>query len=246
MLLSELRHAAGRRLRNLRRNRIEGVGHDFVGDIGSRLPHVPIRTIFDVGAHIGMTAIEYSDEFPKAEVWAFEPQPGNFARMKSNLVGKPGVRLHQLGMGREPGELPFHFDPEHPSMARIASHDETQTDLVEIDTLDRFTAANGVRQIDLLKVDVEGHELPVLAGAAQLLSEGRIAIIRLETAIDPDIFYHTQLFDTCEHLHPFGYRLFGFYDQWEFPRENSAKLRRFDSVFISPRAQERAIHSVRT
>jgi FkbM family methyltransferase len=199
-----------------------------------------MRTIFDVGAHIGMTAIEFSDEFPQATVYAFEPHPGNFARMKSNLVGKPEVRLCQRGFGSEAGELPFHFDAEHPSMARVAAHGELVTDTIPVDTVDAFCSTNGVHSIDFMKIDVEGHEIPVLQGANRMLSEGRIALLRIETAIDPDIAYHTQLWDLCEALHPHGYRLFGFYEQAEFPLEpDNAKLRRFDVAFISPAAQRR-------
>jgi FkbM family methyltransferase len=235
-----LRHAAGRRLRNFKRERMDGFGHDFVGDIRSRLPHLDVRTIFDVGAHIGMTAIEFSDEFPRAVVYAFEPHPGNMARMRANLSGKPDVRSHQIGLGEQPGELPFHFDPAHPSMARIASHGEAVTDIVAVDTIDLFAAAQGVRQIDLLKIDVEGHEMAVLRGASGLLSDGNIAVLRIESAADPDIKYHTQFPDLCEFLHPLGYRLFGFYDQNEFPPEPAnSKLRRFDVAFISPTMQRR-------
>ena len=234
--MKEFRHEIGRRLRNARRTRIDGVGHDFIGDIRERLPSVAVRTVFDVGAHIGMTALEFSDEFPDADVWAFEPHPGNFERMKANLIGKPDVRLYQLGLGAERGALPFHFDEDHPSMARIAEDGEMR---VEIDTLDRFATANGVGSIDLLKIDVEGHELPVLQGARGLLTEGLIGIIRLETAIDPDLPYHTQLWDVCETLHPYGYRLFGFYDQWEDMIDRGPRLRRFDAAFISPAIQRR-------
>ena len=233
-MLAELRHETGRRIRNFRRNRAGGIGHDFCGDIRSRLPHVAINTIFDVGAHIGMTAIEFSDEFPGAQVYAFEPHPGNFARMKANLSGKPQAKLFQIGLGEQDGELPFHFDPEHPSMARIASHGEEVTDTVRIETLDSFAASEGVAAVDLLKVDVEGHELQVLTGAKEMLSRGAIGIIRLETAIDPDLPYHAQLFDICEHLHPFGYRLFGIYEQWEDTTSPGPRLRRFDAAFISP------------
>lgn len=234
MPLAELRHAAGRTIRNLRRNRVDGVGHDFIADVRSRLPHLDIRTIFDVGAHIGMTALEFSDEFPQADVYAFEPHPGNFQRMRSNLIGKPDVRLFQFGFGAEPSEVPFHFDREHPSMARVASHGEEVTDTIKLDTVDRFCAAKGIGKIDFMKIDVEGHELPVLEGARNMLAEGRISIIKLETAIDPDIPYHTQLWDLCEHLHPLDYRIFGFYDQWENTLSNdSAKLRRFDVAFAS-------------
>jgi FkbM family methyltransferase len=236
MHLADLRHAVGRRLRNYRRNRVEGVGHDFVGDIRSRLPHVEVMTIFDVGAHIGMTAIEFSDEFPCADVCAFEPHPRNLARLKSNLIGKPNIRIYPIGMSDKAGTASFEFDPEHPSMARIA---DEGPETIQLESIDGFCAANSVEQIDLLKIDVEGHEVEVLSGATRLLSEDRIAIIRVETAIDPDIAYHTQLWDLCELLHPLGYRLFGFYDQWEFPLVNNPKLRRFDAAFISPSAQRR-------
>src|SRR5205807_7991096 len=128
---------------------------------------------------------------------------------------------------------------DHPSMARVVAHGETVTDVITLETIDGFCAANSIEQIDLLKIDVEGHELGVLSGASRLLSENRIAIIRIETAIDPDVPYHTQLCDLCGLLHPIGYRLFGFYDQWEFPLVNSPKLRRFDAVFISPGTQLR-------
>src|SRR5690348_10488161 len=107
--VQQLRHVAGRTIRNFRRNRSEGFGHDFASDVRSRLPSLDIRTIFDVGAHNGLTAIEYSDEFPHAIVYAFEPHPANFALMKGTTVGKPEARLYQIGMGAEPGILPFHY-----------------------------------------------------------------------------------------------------------------------------------------
>lgn len=239
-MLQELRHSAGRTIRNLRRNGVSGVGHDFNADVKARLSHIDMRTIFDVGAHIGLTAIEFSDEWPQADVYAFEPHPGNFARMKSNLVGKPDIRLHHLGLGSEPGVLPFHFDPEHPSMARVAAHGEPITDTVTIDTIDHFCAQHAIDQIDFMKIDVEGHELPVLAGAERMLSRGSIGLLRIETAIDPDSSYHTQLWDLCEVLHPHGYRIFGFYEQWENTlATDNAKLRRFDVAFVSATAQRR-------
>lgn len=244
MALAELRHAAGRTIRNLRRNRVDGFGHDFIADVRSRLPHLDIRTIFDVGAHIGMTALEFSDEFPQADVYAFEPHPGNFKRMQSNLIGKPDVRLFQFGFGAEPSEVPFHFDREHPSMARVASHGEAVTDTIKLDTVDRFCAAQGIGKIDFMKIDVEGHEIPVLQGSKGMLHDGAIELLRIETAIDPDMAYHVQLWDLCEILHPHGYRLFGFYEQWENTLStDNAKLRRFDAAFISPRAQRRPTSS---
>jgi FkbM family methyltransferase len=238
LVLRQLRTGVGRRIRNFKRIGEEGIGHNFIADVRTRLPHLNIETIFDVGAHIGVTALEFGDAFPRAVVYAFEPHPLNFGRLKSNLVGKPETRFHQLGMGAEPGFLPFEFDPNHPSMARIAKEG---SDTIEIDTIDRFCGANAVDQIDLMKIDVEGHEMAVLKGASGMLSQSRISIIKMETAIDPDTAYHTQLFDLCSYLQPFGYRLLGFYDQWESTLVDSPALRRFDAVFISREAQSRGL-----
>lgn len=240
MALAELRHEIGRRIRNLRRGRIAGVGHDFVGDIKARLPHLSIDTVFDVGAHIGLTALEFSDEFPNAAVYAFEPGSRNFRRMQSNLVGKPDIRLHNIGFSSVPGEAVLLCEPEHPSMARIVRRGTANTETVKLDTIDNFCAAAGVKQIDLLKIDVEGHEMQVFAGAQKMLEEGRISIIRFETAIDPDLDYHTQFFEAFEFLRPLGYRLFGFYDQWENTLADSPALRRFDAAVVSRASLQRS------
>ena len=41
---------------------------------------IPIETIFDVGANIGITACELNDLFPKALIYAFEPVPDTFLK----------------------------------------------------------------------------------------------------------------------------------------------------------------------
>jgi FkbM family methyltransferase len=219
---------------------VVGVGHDFTGDIRNRLLNLAMCSIFDIGAHIGMTALEFGDEWPNASVYAFEPHPGNFSRMRSNLIGKPDMELFQMGFSDKPCEAPFHFDAEHPSMARVVSGGEAITDSIKLDTVDRFCSERGIQDIDLMKIDVEGHEMPVLRGASAMLSQGRIAVLRIESAIDPDSDYHTQLWDLCDFLHPNGYRVFGFYDQWEDTIDPSPRLRRFDVAFISPAVQERS------
>jgi hypothetical protein len=59
-------------------------------------------------------------------------------------------------------------------------------------TVDRYCTENEVAGIDLLKLDVEGHELDVLDGAAGMLSERRIRLIAFEfggTNIDSRIFF---------------------------------------------------------
>ena len=49
--------------------------------------------------------------------------------------------------------------------------------VVNVTTLDAWTARHGVERIGLLKIDAEGHDFAVLDGASRLLREGRIALL---------------------------------------------------------------------
>ncbi|WKA30620.1 FkbM family methyltransferase [Bradyrhizobium roseum] len=193
------------------------------------------QVIFDVGAHIGITALEFFDQFPRSTIYAFEPSSSNFEKMKANLVGASRVKMLHLGLGEKPGKLSLAMDPVHPSMARISSnqllpyHEE-----VQIDTVDGFCTNNSLDAIDIMKIDTEGYEISVLAGAVRMLSSHSIGIVKAEVALDPDSSYHTALDALSDHLHRHGYRLFGFYDQSEDPLSRGPRIRRFDVAFISP------------
>jgi FkbM family methyltransferase len=230
-----LRSFIGRSYRQMRRQPGEGFGRDFIMEVKSRLPDCHIRTVFDVGAFIGITAIEFSDAFPQAVVYAFEPCTANFQRMEANLVGKPVIRRHRIAFNAAAGRGELLIEPNHPSMCRLVDTTDGDSEIVSMDTIDQFCAVNGVPGIDLLKVDTEGHELEVLAGATAMLSSSRISIIKAECAVDPDSSYHTSFFSISDILHRFGYRLFGIYDQSEdaLSPPPHPRLRRFDAAFIS-------------
>lgn len=55
------------------------------------MPHWPINVIADAGAFRGITALEFSDAFPKALILGFEPTPTSFEEMQRNLIGKPDI-----------------------------------------------------------------------------------------------------------------------------------------------------------
>lgn len=227
------RATIGRSLRNLTRKPSPSFGGDFIGEVKSRLPLLNVKTVFDVGANIGITALEYSDRFRTAQVYAFEPGSDNFRRMTSNLVGKPEIRRYQLGFGDSQRIATLFMDPAHPSMARLVEKPDSNSENVNIDTIDHFCAVNQISDIAILKIDTEGHEIQVLTGANRMLCSGSISVIKAEVAADPDSNYHTSFFSIFEFLNPFGYRLFGIYDQCENDFSPGPRLRRFDAAFIS-------------
>jgi hypothetical protein len=57
---------------------------------------------------------------------------------------------------------------------------ETGTETVRLETLDRYCDERGIPEVDYLKVDVEGHELAVLRGAAGLIGRRAVRYVQLE------------------------------------------------------------------
>ena len=231
-MLSILKRQVGRQRRLWHRHAETRWGVDFISELKQRLSNMSVRVIFDVGAHIGMTALEFSDQFPLAKVHAFEPIAENMRRLHSNLIGKPEILRFPFALGETIDSKTMFIDPQNPSMARFQINGGER---VQIDTLDNFCQRDRIGEIDILKIDTEGHELQVLRGGKDMLLRNAIGVIKAECAIDPDSNYHTQLADLCDYLHPLGYRLFGIYDQWEDTLKPTARIRRLDVAFISPR-----------
>jgi FkbM family methyltransferase len=131
--------------------------------------------IFDVGANVGHWSEGAKQLFPEARIHAFEPLPTAFAQLR--LL--PGITAHQLALGAARGTATLHYDPAVTVLSSL--HDRagmglTETTTVEMIPLDEFD----VERIDFLKIDVEGHEKDVIAGAAQRLARGDIGVVQFE------------------------------------------------------------------
>src|SRR5438093_481435 len=61
----------------------------------------PPRTIFDVGANSGQTALEMVRQFPAARIFSFEPTPSTFARLEHNVRHLRNVTPVNIALGDE-------------------------------------------------------------------------------------------------------------------------------------------------
>lgn len=150
----------------------------------------PDGVLFDVGANVGLVAIDVLALHAGATVHAFEPHPDNLTALRRNLAPHLGgrARIVAAAAGAEPGELELVVGHE-PGAHRVRGSDEpvdsaARTLPVEIVTLDDYAATAGIERIDVMKLDVEGFELSVLEGAASLLERGAIRAIVSEASPD--------------------------------------------------------------
>ena len=164
------------------------------------------RTILDVGANIGVWSAMAHRVFPTATIHAFEPDPATCAELQANL--DDSVVAHCTAISDEVGVKTLRSVPGMSWLSSLDVQDlsrmhvsQTLTRQVPCTTIDAFCAAEGIDCIDLMKIDVEGHELSVLRGAQGMISAGNIAYVQFEMS-PAWIETRTFLRDVVEALGP--------------------------------------------
>ena len=138
--------------------------------------------IFDVGANQGkyieMICSNLNNKDYK--IHAFEPSNNAFKQLEKNLMRKnlSEIKLNNYGLGRENGSAILYYDKPGSGLASLTKRklvhfniDFRYNENIEIDTIDNYVFRHNIDKIDLLKIDVEGHELDVLEGASDFLKK---------------------------------------------------------------------------
>jgi len=143
--------------------------------------------VFDVGANVGEYARVLRGAFgERAVLHCFEPSPVTFARLLADVGGEPQTHLHQMGLGDKPGEFTLYFNSDLTTVSSLYDLPDghqwkgSESQVVQVETLDGFVDRHGIGRIHFLKIDTEGFELPVLQGGARLLAAEAIDFIQFE------------------------------------------------------------------
>lgn len=212
-------------------------------DIKRLLPNLEVRTVLDVGANIGQSALEFLQFYPAAQLHCFEPVQATFEALKATLRNYPNVACHRIALGStnsegrmvlEGASELFRLERENPGQDTTNSSHPTET--VQVATLSDYCAQKGISRIQVLKIDTEGYDLEVLKGAAGMLDDMRIDLVKVEAGMNEANTRHVPFDAFVKYLAPKGYVLFGLYEQaheWPTAKPN---LRRSNPVFISRRA----------
>ena len=136
------------------------------------------ETIVDVGANIGTHSIALASRFPRSEIVAFEPQPLAFSLLVANVLASRLPNIYPRNLGCAAEERLVHVSADYESIGWNigafslvgARDDQVGTLPMPLVALDDVRFRN---RVQFLKVDVEGMEEFVLAGAAKLIERDR-------------------------------------------------------------------------
>jgi FkbM family methyltransferase len=170
------------------------------------LAEVDRPMIFDIGACEGEDSIRLSRAFPRATVHAFEPVPGNVARIRANFA-RHAPRLkdpHAIALSDYDGVGLLHLSSGHPeSIRREPNWDfgnksssllppsslmgeyhpwlRFESDItVRVEKLETFCRHERISRVDFMYLDVQGAELQVLNGAGAFLQSVRAVWMEVE------------------------------------------------------------------
>jgi len=141
-----------------------------------KLPESSI--VFDVGAHIGKYTLMAS---PKANlVIAVEAEPSNFKILEKNIKTNnlENINAFNVAASRTNGVANLYLGEDSSTHSLSIDLRKKESIIVESRTLDSLIELNKSK-IDLIKIDVEGAELAVLAGAQKCLNNIRIIAIEI-------------------------------------------------------------------
>lgn len=146
------------------------------GPVARLQPFVPPGcVVVDVGANIGFFSTRFARWVgANGRVYAVEPEARNFSSLRARIerTGLDGVvRCVHAAASDHPGTVELVLNPIHPGDHHLGAGGEPVTAV----TVDALTA-DDPRPVGLIKIDVQGAEPLVLAGAERVLAEHRPAI----------------------------------------------------------------------
>ena len=158
--------------------------------VGKSYPKVEfvadVRTIVDAGANIGAASVYFAALYPDARAYAFEPAPENFALLAENTKPFENIIAHEVGLFDADKEAPLYEGEDDPSTNSVGDSglNTRRSRMVTLRDAKSFLHGLEVDRIDILKLDTEGCEVPILRSLADMLPA--IKVVYVEYHDDED------------------------------------------------------------
>lgn len=188
----------------------------------------PGMTVLDIGANIGAHTLLFSSLVgPTGRVVAFEPTDFAYAKLQKNLSLNPALRVEVVHLAladRTSSQQQVDFRASWQTNGGRTNGSST----VDMVRLDEWAEAQGLLRVDVIKLDVDGYEYPVIAGGMATIARTRPTFIIEATGLH----FSDAARNPFEVLRSLGYHLWNLEGQemWTFERVRDM-LSRHDPAF---------------
>jgi FkbM family methyltransferase len=153
----------------------------WMTDLVRRLAAARRGTFLDVGANLGQTLLHVRAAVPDLPSLACEPIPAavDYLHRLIRANRLDDCRVYPVALGREPGAARIHITAVHQHSSLLTDEwrrpvDAADTIVIPGDDLLRWA---GVNDVTIVKIDVEGYEVEVVAGLRKTLATRRPFVI---------------------------------------------------------------------
>jgi len=144
--------------------------------------------IIDAGANFGMSSVYFKELYPNAEVLAFEPVPFLHDLASKNVARNKlsDVTVLKKGLAAKPGTATFFMSGDYSMAGSLTERRRTFGDEIEELTIETVPLADYLdREVDFLKLDIEGAEGEVLMAAGDALANVRQMCVEWHLGANP-------------------------------------------------------------
>ncbi|NMM48210.1 FkbM family methyltransferase [Marinigracilibium pacificum] len=157
----------------------------FYQEVYANEIQVDTPLIIDAGSNIGISILYFKSRYPDSEIIGIEPDPQNFNMLKENVSinGFENIKLINCALGSSKGETVLYKEGGNPylnpSILKVCDVDQG----VKV-RLESLTDIISNRDVDLLKMDIEGAEMIVLKDIIMSGAINKVNSFVLETHPD--------------------------------------------------------------
>ena len=194
---------------NLNKNGEKKFVESFIESTGNRS-----LTVFDVGANVGdysQMLIEKFDNRKNYSLHLFEPQKNCFLELQNKFNNNEKVAINNFGLSNHGGISTIYKDKDKSGLSSLYNRNlefynlkMDKEEQIELKKASQYIEEKDIKHIDLLKIDIEGHEINALEGFGRYLNSDFIDYIQFEYG-GANMNSHTNLQDFYNLLLPKGY-----------------------------------------
>jgi len=190
---------------------------------------------FDIGANIGYWAKYLLKISQVKELHCFEPDKQTCEILGKNISDYNNVILNQSAVSDSNNDLMLYIDPDHSGDNRPQFTKDRDSILVPCCTLDSYVEEHNIKQIDFIKIDIQGGEISALIGAACVIRKFK-PLILIEVAAEFDKESQVGINDyILQMVEALNYRVYIVEDNLPKYLKKAQLKNIHGNVFLSPR-----------
>lgn len=161
-------------------------------------------TVVDIGAHVGLYTVLVAEKTgPKGKIIAIEPEQKNYTRILENIRinNFDNVIVEKTALSDHNGLEKFYVSLSSARHSLLTQGEKNAFEEIPVKTLDSLLEELSVKKVDIIKIDAEGAEMPILRGMEKTLKNNPDSKI-----IVASYHYPSEVKEVQDFLHKIGFK----------------------------------------